>query len=294
MKTIRVLVLLLLTSTHSLIPVSADDPTNTPIKPPTTASHVNLPPAAPTSTAAVVAAAGPIVASSETAAKVTPTNAQVIPALTQVSTDKPATEKTPEKNTTTPVKPALPALTTVKAVTDLPNVETTTKTQTNDSVQPRAHPGNQPETTTPNNTAKTPNNANKTQDAGKTPEKQTPGKGLATTVRAPPPTVPASQKPHTDKGETTKQGPGSQTGSDEEAPAKSDKKLWWITLPALVVAAASAIMLKFKCKKVHDHTETIDTGTENASFQSRPESTKDGVMLLGVKSSGGEENAAAR
>ncbi|CAJ1086374.1 uncharacterized protein KIAA0754-like [Xyrichtys novacula] len=287
MKTIRVLVLLLLTSTHSLIPVSADDPTNTPIKPPTTASHVNLPPAAPTSTAAVVAAAGPIVASSETAAKVTPTNAQVIPALTQVSTDKPATEKTPEKNTTTPVKPALPALTTVKAVTDLPNVETTTKTQTNDSVQPRAHPGNQPETTTPNNTAKTPNNANKTQDAGKTPEKQTPGK-------APPPTVPASQKPHTDKGETTKQGPGSQTGSDEEAPAKSDKKLWWITLPALVVAAASAIMLKFKCKKVHDHTETIDTGTENASFQSRPESTKDGVMLLGVKSSGGEENAAAR
>lgn len=28
----------------------------------------------------------------------------------------------------------------------------------------------------------------------------------------------------------------------------------------------------------------------SASFQSRPESTKDGVMLLGVKSSGGEEN----
>lgn len=30
--------------------------------------------------------------------------------------------------------------------------------------------------------------------------------------------------------------------------------------------------------------------SHSASFQSRPESTKDGVMLLGVKSSGGEEN----
>ncbi|KAI4905057.1 hypothetical protein NFI96_016035, partial [Prochilodus magdalenae] len=40
-------------------------------------------------------------------------------------------------------------------------------------------------------------------------------------------------------------------------------------------------------------TETTDNGTENASFQ-RTESNKDGVMLLGVKTSGGEENAAAK
>ncbi|KAA8578984.1 hypothetical protein FQN60_009206, partial [Etheostoma spectabile] len=87
---------------------------------------------------------------------------------------------------------------------------------------------------------------------------------------------------------------GSQTGSGEIPPLKADKRLWLIVLPALLVGAAVAVVLKFKCKKIHDHTETMDTGTENASFQSRTDSTKDGVMLLGVKSSGGEENAAAR
>ncbi|XP_063756751.1 mucin-2-like isoform X11 [Eleginops maclovinus] len=73
-----------------------------------------------------------------------------------------------------------------------------------------------------------------------------------------------------------------------------EKRWWWIVLPVLLVAAAAFIVFKYKCKKIHDHTETIDIGTENASFQSRPESTKDGVMLLGVRSSGGDENAAAR
>ncbi|XP_028285637.1 mucin-5B-like isoform X2 [Parambassis ranga] len=96
------------------------------------------------------------------------------------------------------------------------------------------------------------------------------------------------------KKEANENDAGPQTGSDEKTPPKSDKRLWWILLPALLVLGVLAIVLNFKCKKVHDHTETIDTGTENASFQSRPESTKDGVMLLGVKSSGGEENAAAR
>ncbi|XP_034412461.1 translation initiation factor IF-2-like [Cyclopterus lumpus] len=96
---------------------------------------------------------------------------------------------------------------------------------------------------------------------------------------------------HPDKKET---GAGSPSGIDEKVPPKSDKRLWWILLPVLLVGAAAVIVLRFKCKKIHDHSETIDTGTENASFQSRPESTKDGVMLLGVKSSAGEENAAAR
>ncbi|XP_054907211.1 mucin-2-like isoform X2 [Poeciliopsis prolifica] len=80
--------------------------------------------------------------------------------------------------------------------------------------------------------------------------------------------------------------------ASEQKAAGSDKRLWWLLLPAALVVGVAALFLKFKSKKVHDHTETIDTGTENASFQSRPESSKDGVMLLGVKSSGGEENAA--
>ncbi|XP_028331116.1 mucin-2-like isoform X2 [Gouania willdenowi] len=100
-------------------------------------------------------------------------------------------------------------------------------------------------------------------------------------------------KPH-EKEESKDRG--LQTGSEEKIPPKSasDKRLWWILLPVLLVGAAAAIILKFKSKKVHNHQETLDAGTENASFQSRPEITKDGVMLLGVKSSSGEENAAAR
>ncbi|KAK5603482.1 hypothetical protein CRENBAI_006398 [Crenichthys baileyi] len=85
-----------------------------------------------------------------------------------------------------------------------------------------------------------------------------------------------------------------ENASPDHKGAGSDKRLWWILLLAGLVVGVVALFIKFKSKKIHDHTETIDTGTENASFQSRPESTKDGVMLLGVKSSGGEENAAAR
>ncbi|XP_047240939.1 A-agglutinin anchorage subunit-like isoform X3 [Girardinichthys multiradiatus] len=85
-----------------------------------------------------------------------------------------------------------------------------------------------------------------------------------------------------------------ENASPDHKGAGSDKRLWWILLPAGLVVGVVALFIKFKSKKIHDHTETIDTGTENASFQSRPESTKDGVMLLGVKSSGSEENAAAR
>ncbi|XP_050931933.1 proteoglycan 4 isoform X2 [Lates calcarifer] len=104
--------------------------------------------------------------------------------------------------------------------------------------------------------------------------------------------APGTNQPDTQNDQG--QGAGPQTGTDEKVSPKSDKRLWWILLPVILVAVAATIILKFKCKKVNDHTETIDTGTENASFQSRPESTKDGVMLLGVKSSSGEENAAAR
>ncbi|XP_030287919.1 uncharacterized protein LOC115590619 [Sparus aurata] len=113
--------------------------------------------------------------------------------------------------------------------------------------------------------------------------------GASDPSAAPPAAGGTTAKP----GEIAK-GAGPQTGSGDKELPKSEKRLLWILLPGAVFVAAAAIFLKFKCKKIHDHTETIDTGTENASFQSRPESTKDGVMLLGVKSSGGEENAAAR
>ncbi|XP_038832060.1 uncharacterized protein LOC120030684 isoform X5 [Salvelinus namaycush] len=76
-------------------------------------------------------------------------------------------------------------------------------------------------------------------------------------------------------------------GEEEPETPKSNKKMLWILLPVLgVVMAAVIFVFKFKCMKLHDHTEAIDNGTENASFQSRSDSTKDGVMLLGVKSSG--------
>ncbi|KAF7230051.1 transcript variant X1 [Nothobranchius furzeri] len=74
--------------------------------------------------------------------------------------------------------------------------------------------------------------------------------------------------------------------------AGADKRLWWIVLPALLFVGAIAIVFKFKSKKVHDHSALLSFCLCSASFQSRPESTKDGVMLLGVKSSGTEENAA--
>ncbi|XP_034159976.2 mucin-1 isoform X2 [Pangasianodon hypophthalmus] len=67
--------------------------------------------------------------------------------------------------------------------------------------------------------------------------------------------------------------------------------LWFLVLGVAVLALG--IYLKFRCFKVQQHpVQTMDHGTENASFQ-RTESNKDGVMLLGVKS-GGEENAAAK
>ncbi|XP_014062173.1 putative GPI-anchored protein pfl2 [Salmo salar] len=93
----------------------------------------------------------------------------------------------------------------------------------------------------------------------------------------------------------TGQDAGQKAEGEETETPKSDKNLLWILLPVLaVVGAAVVFLLKSKCMKDHDHTEITDNGTENASFQSRPDNAKDGVMLLGVKSSGGEDNAAAR
>ncbi|KAG5845490.1 hypothetical protein ANANG_G00139690 [Anguilla anguilla] len=76
--------------------------------------------------------------------------------------------------------------------------------------------------------------------------------------------------------------------------SSGDKKMLWILLPVLGVLVAGVIFVLKKYTKGHGGTGTAENGTENASFQSRSESNKDGVMLLGVKTSEGEGNAAAR
>ncbi|KAL7876102.1 hypothetical protein AOLI_G00110650 [Acnodon oligacanthus] len=76
----------------------------------------------------------------------------------------------------------------------------------------------------------------------------------------------------------------------EQLRIESNAKYWWLLL---LVGVVVGVLIYVKHKKKNPRAETTDSGTENASFQ-RTESNKDGVMLLGVKSSGGEENAAAK
>ncbi|XP_048826182.1 mucin-5AC-like [Brienomyrus brachyistius] len=79
-----------------------------------------------------------------------------------------------------------------------------------------------------------------------------------------------------------------------EADRKEHNPLWALVL--LVIPAAAGIYYwRSKVSKSHSHPgDTTDNGMENASFQSRPESIKDGVMLLGVKTSGTDDGAAGR
>ncbi|XP_078131998.1 uncharacterized protein LOC144534134 isoform X1 [Sander vitreus] len=277
MKTIRVLVLLLLASVHVFTPVlssvqgnlttapaKATLPTTTPAataKPSTSAAAAAA--AAATSTAAPAAASATAVAASTTSAPAPPaaTASILAPAPAAVST------------TLAPAPAAAAASTTAPAATS-----TTQKVTAAPTAAPKAAATSAAHVSTP----ALPDATNKTPDRHDDTEKRN---------TAPHQTiVPIVIQNHPNEKD---KGAGRQAGSDE-VPPKADKRLWWIVLPALLAGAAAVIMLKFKCKKIHDHTETIDTGTENASFQSRPESTKDGVMLLGVKSSGGEENAAVR
>ncbi|XP_060887072.1 mucin-2-like [Labrus mixtus] len=297
MKTVRVVVLVLLASVHNLTPVSSDDSVPTPKTVPPVSSDNSVPiPAivpsapAPTPTPTDAKAGGPLPLTGSTAA---PTTARITPALSPVSPtnadgNAPVTEK-PAPTTTVPTDHK--AVTGTPAVVDLPNNDTMKNgtLQPRSSQHPNSFPGNDSTETINVTEAKT------QKEVEETTEKQKTGKGTTNTAPVSHQTVRPPVMPHTEKGEAKEKGAGSQTGNGEkDPPKKSDNRLWWILLPVFLVGAAAAIVLNFKCKKLHDHTETIDTGTENASFQSRPESTKDGVMLLGVKSSGGEENAAAR
>ncbi|XP_033507504.1 uncharacterized protein LOC117272634 isoform X2 [Epinephelus lanceolatus] len=286
MKTIRLLVLVLLASVHvytSDESVESSDKKDQQSTAAPAGTTLSLAPAAPV-TPTPAPRAGPIAtpkvaptAAAPTAAA--PTAAAPTHPVLPPTAAPDATSKSPDKKIEAPTPtPKTASPTTAsndhKTVTATSLAGMDNDTSINDTLKPRSpqthhypDPGNSfdstPDVLTPG--------------PHETIEK--PGKGATTPA-------PASHR--------TMAPPGMPHEAEKNKDKSADKRLWWILLPVVLVGAAVAIVFKFKCKKIHDHTETIDTGTENASFQSRPESTKDGVMLLGVKSSGGEENAAAR
>ncbi|XP_049923810.1 uncharacterized protein LOC126404561 [Epinephelus moara] len=305
MKTIRLLVLVLLASVHvytSDESVESGDkkdqqstaaPAGTKLSPAPAApvTPTPAPRAGPTATP-TAAAAAPTAAAPTAAAAAATAAAPTHPVLSPTAAPD-ATSKSPDKKTKAPT-PAPKTASPTTASNDHKTVTATSlagmdiDTSINDTLKPRSpqthhypDPGNSSDSTP----------AVLTPGPHETIEK--PGKGATTPAPASHRTMAPPGMPHETEKNKDKSA-GSPPGTEEKAPPKSDKRLWWILLPVVLVGAAAAIFLRFKCKKIHNHTETIDTGTENASFQSRPESTKDGVMLLGVKSSGGEENAAAR
>ncbi|XP_028420542.1 HAM34 protein-like isoform X2 [Perca flavescens] len=277
MKTIRVLVLLLLASVH----VFTQDQQN-----PTTATANAITPTAPTKTPAASASTTSPAATSTTqkssaASTATPTaTPKATSAATSAATSVATSAATSAANVSTP------------ALTDA--TSQTTYTPENKSLDPssnhsesRNHSGTQ--TNYKENESLEPSSnhsesGNHDSEAHENESLDGSSNHFESGNHNETPTNP--EEPHQTNEPAVTQN-GRHAGSEEVSP-KTDKRLWWIALPALLVGAAAAIVLKFKSKKIHDHTETIDTGTENASFQSRPESTKDGVMLLGVKSSDGD------
>ncbi|XP_035849521.1 endochitinase A-like [Sander lucioperca] len=256
MKTIRVLVLLLLASVHVFTPVLSSDQETAPANTtlPTTTQTATTSAPALAEASTTSAAASTTAAPSATPSTTTAAASTTAPAAVAASTTAPAASTTQKVMAAPTAAPKAAATSAAHVSTPALSDASNNNTPVNGSVNPRSY----------------------NQESGNHSETQT------------------GSKSHDDTEYFFDTNEGRQAGSDDKVPPKADKRLWWIVLPALLVGAAAAIVLKFKCKKIHDHTETIDTGTENASFQSRPESTKDGVMLLGVKSSGGEENAAAR
>ncbi|XP_039679130.1 endochitinase A-like isoform X2 [Perca fluviatilis] len=255
MKTIGVLVLLLLASVHVFTQVLSSDQQNSTTVP--ASNHTITPTTAAKTTAAAAS-------TSTTSPAATSTTQKVSAAPTATATPTPkATATATSAARVSP--PALPDATSK-----------TPDTLEHESLDTRSNHSES------GNHSKTPTNSEEREAA----EKLNTGKGPTTPASEPhQTTAPAVTQTHPNEND---KGVGRHAGIDEKFSPKADKRLWWIVLPALLVGAAAAIVLKFKCKKIHDHTETIDTGTENASFQSRPESTKDGVMLLGVKSSDGD------
>ncbi|XP_078147838.1 uncharacterized protein LOC139917254 [Centroberyx gerrardi] len=288
MKTIRVLVLLLLASFQFFTTVLSDETDEsgqpavvTTLKPKPKQDPTPGPaPPAPAATTTVTATIAPIAPTAPTREPPEIKKAEPPTTAAVQTTVPPPPAPTEHKDLVTPTLP--PSKDNNTAVEMTQQNDTVAPVSTKDESQPKQGSDDSSETS----------------KADVTPEpvdsnKETPKPDKAAPAPAPAPTPASGQKEKDDKKPVEKGG--TQIGTEEKAPPKSDKRLLWILLPVLGVAVAAVVcILKFKCMKVHDHTETIDNGTENASFQSRPDSTKDGVMLLGVKSSGGEENAAAR
>ncbi|XP_063326209.1 mucin-2-like [Pelmatolapia mariae] len=242
-------------------------------------AHVFTEEANPTSTTAPTKAPGP------------PTNPAITTNTTTVKAITAAPSSPPTNMTTSPLDGHTP-----KAKTTLPTTvaaAATTASAQNDSLTPELM--NKTSSGTPTNVSQSEDSGGQSRagqddtDPDQKSGSTTPAPGQQNTTDSQSRSSRTSSPPT--KRTTEENSPGSQAGQTEEKSA--DKKLWWLVLPAILAVAAIAIVLKFKSKKVHNPTETVDTGTENASFQ-RAENSKDGVMLLGVKSSGGEENAEAR
>ncbi|XP_072553808.1 uncharacterized protein [Paramormyrops kingsleyae] len=95
-----------------------------------------------------------------------------------------------------------------------------------------------------------------------------------------------------ENGETKQKNEGDPKGFLH---SKHKNSLWAFLLLPVIAAAVGIYYWRSKVSKSHSHPgDTTDNGMENASFQSRPESLKDGVMLLGVKTSGTDDSAAGR
>nr|XP_020479411.1 mucin-5AC-like [Monopterus albus] len=264
MKTVRVLVLLLLASVHVFTPVSSDVNSTA-----VSVMSSTSPPAAPTDPVNTT-----IASENETKSLLTSNTTTVqttAKAPNQTVTVSTAPDLNRTDNGTLGSKHLLPSSPPTPSPT--PHVHTRTVTQ----ISTKEPQGQDESTEKP-----------KTSKGATTPTPPpTPGHfNMSTHGTTPHPKVQSGENE-----KATEKGSGSQTSEEK----KPDKRLWWILLPVCLVGAfAAAVVLKYKSKKIHNHTESIDTGLENASFQSRPESTKDCVMLLGVKPSGGEESAAAR
>ncbi|KAF1380528.1 hypothetical protein PFLUV_G00164790 [Perca fluviatilis] len=282
MKTIGVLVLLLLASVHVFTQVLSSDQQNSTTVPasnhtitPTTAAKTTAA-AASTSTTSPAATSTTQKVSAAPTATATPTPKATATATSAARVSPPAL---PDATSKTPDTLEHESLDTRSNHSESGNHS---KTPTNSEALEHESLDTRSNHSESGNHSKTPTNSEEREAA----EKLNTGKGPTTPASEPhQTTAPAVTQTHPNEND---KGVGRHAGIDEKFSPKADKRLWWIVLPALLVGAAAAIVLKFKCKKIHDHTETIDTGTENASFQSRPESTKDGVMLLGVKSSDGD------
>ncbi|CAB1452352.1 unnamed protein product [Pleuronectes platessa] len=271
MKTTRVPVLLLLASVHLFTEVSTENSTTT---------------SPPITTMTTISTIKSVTAQSNQTEQRTQLSVTNIPtvSLFDVRTEPPAV------TTVKPTSLAAAATSHTTGTTAAPVVpHTDNQTVTNATPEPRPSQTPTPSPHSMNRkdvTSLSPALKNETVGARSSP---TPKPSSRPETRETSSVPGHNQQAKPGKGTSTP-GSGPQTGGD----VKSDKRLWFILLAVLLVGAAAAIVLKFRSKRINDHSENIDTGTENASFQSRPESTKDGVMLLGVKSCVGEDNAAAR